>query len=204
MDLSVGMLRLYGETWRALTTRQVSVSDLAHHATDLARREGGAYTRAMTRASIDYWERVLETGTELKNRAAFDAEDHGPQRSTSRSTSTGEAPRGAGRARLDFQGNPGDEVTRAFVVENNQREPVAVSFEISPFTVADGSEQQKLAVVLEPEAFELAPGQEQVVSCRLVLADDLAAGRRYHAVLRVIGFPDLEIMMTASVASSPA
>ncbi len=198
MDLGAGMLRLYGETLRAMTTRTVSYPDLAQHAVDLARREGGAYARAMTRAGFDYWERVLETGAELKERAAgFAGAGAGERGGAARAAAAGEAG-ASGMARLDFAGRPGDEVTRAFVVENNQAETVTVSFEVSAFVPERGGDGLKLPLAVDPESFDLAPGQERVVSCRLTLSQDLAADERYAATLRVIGFPDLQIALTAT------
>jgi len=186
VDLGAGLLRLYGETVRDLAGRKVSYTDFSERATRVARDEGAAYARSLTRAAIDYWAQVLEVGYDVR-----DSVVGGP---TTRAT------REPGPARLDFTGAAGEEIARAFVVENSQPQAVDVSFEVSKFAPAGKGKPRKFGLAIEPDAFTLAPGQEHVVTCRLTLPKDLAPGQTHEATLRVIGFPDMIIALTATVA----
>jgi hypothetical protein len=198
VDLGAGVLRLYAETVRDLTTGRISPTDLAGRAADVARNEGGAYARSLTRATIDYWAQVLDLGVELRDSMAMP----GARGASSRTReSAGASDRPPGGIRLDFTGKQGEEVARPFVVENNQNEAVDVSFEVSPFVAAAASGDVRPPLAIEPESFTLEPGDEQVVTCRLTLSEDLTVGQRYEAALRVIGFPDMEIALSAIVVA---
>lgn len=189
VDLGAGLLRFYGATVRDVATRKISYGDLARRATDLARHEGDAYARALTHAGLDYWSRVLDMSREVTDRVAH---EDGRAASARPAEPTG-------RARLDFQGKAGEVVTRAFVVENYQSEPVSVSFEASPFVDPDSGVGHPLPLTVEPDQFVLEPGRQQVITSHLSLPTDLAPGQRLDAVLRVVGVPDLELAVTATV-----
>jgi hypothetical protein len=155
----------------------------------VARDEGGAYTRALTRAYLDYWSRVLDVGQTVRDRMA--GAGGCADGTTTRTTARG--------VTLSFTGKPGEEIARGFVVANNQAESIDVSFEAAAFTGDDGRSYGRLAIAIDPERFTLPAGQEQVVTCRLTLAADLAAARPYTSRLRVIGFPDMELLLVATV-----
>lgn len=189
VDLGTGVLRLYGEAVRDLAAGKVSYGDLAGRASTVARDEGGAYARALAQAYLDYWSRVLDVTSDFRQRLSEGGEAVRP------------TARRAGRAELEFTGRPGDDVVRAFVVENNQPQPVDVSFEVSEF-IADGADVRlRPPLVIDPAVFLLAPGQEQVVACRLTLEPGFAPHRSHEALLRVMGFPGMEVALRALVSA---
>lgn len=190
VDLGAGVLRLYGETVRDLATGKISYNNLAERASTVARDESGAYARALAQAYLDYWGRVLDIGSDLRQRLAS---------SGATTARTGGAC--GGRAELEFAGRTGDEVARAFVVENNQAQAVDVSFEVSEFVGDDGAACVRPALAIEPAGFHLEPGKEQVVTCRLTLEPGFAPHRPHDALLRVMGFPGMEVALRATVIS---
>jgi hypothetical protein len=189
VDLGAGVLRLYGETMRDLAAGKVTYANLAQRASEVARDEGGAYARSLAQAYLDYWRRVLEIGDDVRQRMT-----------TGSSAAVRAAGARVGRAELSFAGRPGDVITRAFVVENNQPQPVEVSFEVSEF-VADGGVRVRPALAIAPAEFHLEPGTEQVVTCRLTLDPGFAPDLTHDAILRVMGFPGMELALRATVTA---
>ncbi len=193
VDLGVGMWRLYGNTMRDVATGKLAYDKVADRALGLARDEGGTYARAVTRAYLDYWNRLLDIGLDLQDRMASDV-------AATSSRTSGAGTSGAGTsASLTFTGKAGEQVARPFVVANNQPEAVDVSFEAAAFVDPDGQTIGRLPLTVDPERFSLAPGVEQVVTCRVTLTDTLAPGRACTSRLRVIGFPDMTIALVAMV-----
>ncbi len=194
VDLGAGVLRLCGETARDVAAGKVSYANLADRAGTVVRDEGGAYARALAQAYLDYWGRVLEVTSDFSRRMTTGAAP------ASRATANGHgAP--SGRAELSFSGREGDVVARAFVVENNQPQPVDVSFEVSEFVAAGGDARLRPGLAIEPAEFHLEPGTEQVVTCRLTLEPGFAPHRPHDALLRVMGFPGMEVALRATVVA---
>ncbi len=191
VDLGAGVLRLYGETLRDLAAGKVSYNNLAERVTSVARDEGGAYARSLAQAYLDYWGRVLDVSSDFRQRMATGAA----------SASVRTAGTRAGRAEMEFTGRAGDEITRAFVVENNQPEPVEVSFEVSEFVAEGDGTRLRPPLAIEPASFHLEPGKEQVVTCRLTFEAGFAPHRPHDALLRVMGFPGMEIGLRATLIS---
>ncbi len=192
VDLGAGVLRLYGETVRDVATGKVSYANLAERASTVAREEGGAYARALAQAYLDYWGRVLEVTGDFGRRLTTE------NATTSRAKANGHGAR-PGRAELAFTGREGEVVARAFVVENNQPQPVDVSFEVSEFVADGGDARLRPALDIEPAEFHLEPGTEQVVTCRLTLEPGFDPHRPHDALLRVMGFPGMEVALRATV-----
>jgi hypothetical protein len=186
VDLGAGVLRLYGEAVRDVVTGKVSYNNLADRASTVARDEGGAYVRSLAQAYIDYWGKVLAISSDFRQRLADEA-----------TPAVEESPCRGGGAELEFVGQAGEDIGRAFVVENNQDQAVDVSFEVSEF-VGDGSSSRlRPALAIEPATFRLEPGREQVVSCRLTLEPAFPANRPHQALLRVMGFPGMQVALRA-------
>jgi hypothetical protein len=117
---------------------------------------------------------------------------------TSAATGNGHATR-VERAELAFTGRAGEQAVRAFVVENKQPQAVDVSFEVSEFVAAGDTARLRPALAIEPAEFHLEPGTEQVVTCRLTLDPGFAPHRPHDALLRVMGFPGMEVALRATV-----
>ncbi len=175
---------------RDLAAGKVSYTNLAERVTSVARDEGGAYARSLAQAYLDYWGRVLDVSSDFRQRMATGAA----------SASVRTAGTRAGSAELEFT-DVGRRITRAFVVENNQPEPVEVSFEVSEFVAEGDATRLRPPLAIEPAAFHLEPGKEQVVTCRLTFAADFAPHRPHDALLRVMGFPGMEIGLRATLIS---
>jgi hypothetical protein len=192
VDLGAGMLRLYGETVRDVAAGKVSYTNYAERVAAIARDEGGAYARSLTQAYLDYWGRVLDVSSDFRQRVAAGGAP------SSRAAANGSATRGE-RAELTFTGRAGEQAVRAFVVENKQPQAVDVSFEVSEFVAAGDAARLRPDLSIEPDAFHLEPGTEQVVTCLLTLDSGFAPHRPHDALLRVMGFPGMEVAMRATV-----
>jgi hypothetical protein len=104
---------------------------------------------------------------------------------------------------LVFTGPIGSTVSRAFVVSNRTDQRAKVSFELSEFVPGNGADKVRLDAQLVPSVFEL-PGQgERTVDCALPLTKALAPEIEYRAVLRVIGFPNMQIGLMVRAEAAP-
>jgi hypothetical protein len=193
VDLGAGMLRLYGESVRDVAAGKVSYTTVGERLAAIARHEGSAYARSLAHAYLDYWGSVLDIGADFRQRLAT---GDAPAARAKSSPTNGGCP---GGAELEFTGRRGEDIARAFVVENNQPQAVDVSFEVSEFAAEGGDARLRPGLSISPAEFHLESGEEQVVTCRLTLDPSFAPGQPYFAFLRVIGFPGMEVALRAAV-----
>lgn len=119
-----------------------------------------------------------------------------PAAPASTSSATAETP--GPRIQLMFAGPPAQAVSQSFAVANKQAEAIEVTFELSEFVRDGGAPRVRVPVAFTPERFVLPPGQEQVVQCRVPLGNPLVPGSRYMAVVRIAGFPGMDIALIAA------
>lgn len=112
------------------------------------------------------------------------------------------APEGP-KVRLTFAGSPAAIVGQSFAIANKQAAAVDVSFELSEFVREGGAPRVRVPVTFSPERFVLEPGSERVVECCVPLGAPLVPGSRYMAVVRIAGFPGMDIALVAAPSAVP-
>lgn len=112
------------------------------------------------------------------------------------------APEGP-KIRLTFAGSPSAIVGQSFAIANKQATAVDVSFELSEFVREGGAPRVRVPVIFSPDRFVLGPGSERVVECCVPLGSPLVPGARYMAVVRIAGFPGMDIALVAAPSAVP-
>ena len=145
-------------------------------------------------SGMDFLSSTLDVGVELTNEFYKSVYEQ-PADAQGGTVANGPPP----ATDLVFEGAAGQTVSRSFIVANKTANAASVGFEISEFVSHDESQRVRAMVELTPSAFELQPGEEHVVNCRLPLTSDFRPGQPHHAVLRVTGFPHMDVTLLAIV-----
>ena len=164
---------------------------------EFASSEGADAYRKMSQLSADYFGALLQTGMNLSEEFYRQVYQKKPPQAVP-------VPVPVAPAReLVFTGQIGSTASRAFVISNRTRQSAKVSFELSEFVKDHGSEKVRLDAQLTPSSLELAGQGEGTVHCSVRLSDALEPGCEYRAVLRVVGFPDMDIDLVVKAQSAP-
>jgi len=105
-------------------------------------------------------------------------------------------------ADLSFVGGADQTLSQSLVIANKTDRVVTVGFEISEFVTDSGGLPVRAKVEVSPSEFELVAGQERIVKCSVSLASEFLTGEPYRAVLRVTGFPSMNVTLLALVTES--
>jgi hypothetical protein len=174
------------------------------------RRETGAALKEQLKLDVDHYLAAVDAGMGLANRmlqaifwpdrrgAGDGAPAGGP---AAKGDSAEEAPR---RGQLVFAEEFGREARCSFAVSNRTEERRLVRFEISEF-VREGSEERfRVPMVFLPAELALEPGEQRVVQAGLALGDPFTPGLTHFALVRVVGFPGMELAVVAAPRSPDA
>lgn len=151
--------------------------------------------RKLSELSVNYYRDVLNVGLNLAQNVYREAADP---------TAVTTAKNGAAEAALHeliFAGPAHTSATKTFLVSNTTDQPARMSFELSEFVSADGAEKMRVEAELVPSSFELAPRGQRTVECTLPLSEAFLPGHDYRALLRVIGFPQMQVGLVVRVLS---
>lgn len=163
---------------------------------EFASSEGAAAYRKLSQLSADYYSAVLNTGITLSEefyRQVYQTPP--PPASVPRPTAPAQE--------LVFTGNIGSTASRAFVISNRTDQPVKVSFELSEFEKNNGAEKVRLDAQITPSSLELPGHGERKIECSIPLTKAVEPGSEYRAVLRVIGFPEMKIILLVKPQNAP-
>lgn len=189
---NVRIWQRYAEAISRLSGEQGRVDSLRRQLSDFALSEGAEFIRNLMQINLNYYSILLDMGVNFTNRLIDQALET-PSERTPPQPATSPPPASGTRFELNFSGQVGQTPSSPFVVENKNEDPVTVSFESTEFISEDGTTRFRLPVEFVPDEFPLDPGAEQVVNCRVPLEPDFVPGRRYMALVRVTGFPGMEI-----------
>jgi hypothetical protein len=103
---------------------------------------------------------------------------------------------------LCFVGDVDQTLSQSLVIANKTDNAVVVGFEISEFVNGDGCPPVRAKVEISPSEFELLADQERIVTCSLTLASEFLTGKPYRAILRVTGFPSMNLPLLALVTEN--
>ena len=182
------------EVARHLSEGEMRGGDVQRQIAEFARKDGEEFLQNLMTLNMNYYSLLLDMSVDLSNRI-FDQVLNAPAPSAPAHVEPAPAaqPSGGTRFELIFEGQPGEVISRPFVVHNKKSATTAVSFEITEFIGEEGAPRFRAPVEFAPERFTLEAGAEQVVECRVRLVPEFAPGRRYMALVRVTNFPGMEI-----------
>lgn len=189
---NVKIWQRYAQTVSRLSGREGRGENLQGQLADFALHEGGEFIRNLMQLSLNYYSVLLDMSVGFTNRMLDQALQTPPEKAPPPPPAESR-PASSTRFELNFSGQQGQTPSSPFVVENKKEEPVTVSFEITEFISEDGTMRFRAPVEFIPDQVTLEPGAEQVVQCRVQLEPDFVPGRRYMALVRVTGFPGMEI-----------
>lgn len=189
---NVRIWQRYAEAASRLSGGQGGVEQLQGRIGDFALGEGAEFVRNLMQLSLNYYSVLLDMSVSFTNRMIDEVLQVSPEGGPIRSAAAPAQAEGT-RFELGFRGHRGEALAHPFVVENKKEQPVTVSFELTEFISEDGTTRFRAPVEFTPGEFTLEPGAEQVVHCRVPLGADFEPGRRYMALVRVKGFPGMDI-----------
>ncbi len=178
----------YAEGLRTIAGQPGDAGDLVRRGIDFARREGRQALREQTRLTVDHTVAAVAHGMDLAERLLQST--FGP------AEPDGSAERG--RPHLLLEGAPGQTASRSFAVSNRTEERRDVRFTMSEFVREGGGERFRAPISFTPSGFPLEPGAQRAVRCDLPLGAPFAPGIRYLALLRVVGFPGMDLVVVAA------
>ena len=190
----------YLRVFQQLTPSSAGLPDfrkLQERYVEFASSEGAAALRKFSQLSSDYYTALLSTGMNLSEE--FYRQIYQPKPPQAAPVQRPVAP----ARELVFTGLIGSTASRAFVISNRTNQPAKVSFELSEFVKDRGSEKVRLDAQLTPGSLDLAGQSERTIDCSVPLTEALEPGCEYRAVLRVIGFPDMNIGLLVKAESAP-
>ncbi len=173
------------------------ITSLPQRYAEFWRAEAPVAFQKVTQLSLNYYREVWNVGLHLSQsfyRNLFTVE----------ATPCGPPPEVTAAQELVFEGPIGSAQTHNFLVANTTGATAAIRFELSEFVRDDGEETVRVEAVVAPESFELAPRAERTVACTLPLPDLFRLGHEYHAILRVIGFPHMQVGLRARTEPAAA
>jgi hypothetical protein len=189
---NVRIWQRYAEAVSKFSGGQGEVDHLQGQISDFALGEGAEFVRNLMQLSLNYYSVLLDMSVGFTNRLIDEVLQVSPEPSPPQPAPS-PAPARRTRFELGFSGQRGETPSSPFIVENKKEHPVNVSFEMSEFISEDGTTKFRVPVEFNPEEFTLDPGAEQVIHCGVPMEADFEVGRRYMALVRVTGFPGMEI-----------
>jgi hypothetical protein len=192
MTENVQIWQRCAEAVSRFSRREGRGTDFGRQTAGFALNEGGEFIRNLVQLNLDYYSALWEMSVDFTNRV-LDQVLQVPSEKSSPQPSAPVVPSGDTRFELVFSGQTGHTSSSSFVVQNKNEKGVEVSFEITEFVSEDSSTRFRIPVEFIPDQFALEPGAEQVVQCRVLLEPEFVPGRRYTALVRVIGFPEMGI-----------
>ncbi len=192
---NVRVWQRYGDMLRQLSTSRPQTPSL-QSIQEFATRDGVEFISQVMQLNLNYYSSLLDMGVDFTNRmfgkaAQPEAPAQSPPSASAAATPT--ATTSGPTFELEFSGRHGETPSSPFVVANKKAEVAEVSFEISEFASEDGRTRFRSPVEFTPDPFVLQPGAEQIVECRLPIDAKFVPGARYMALVRVTGFPGMEI-----------
>ena len=183
-----------------------AVSDLSHGKNNpnkfvqFAQNECVGFTKKILRCNVDYYLGVMNAGLGFSHSAfesAFDKQQTTTSTNSAENINPGTPDLNTQKFRteLHFTGKQGETVSQAFVMANNQQEPIDISFEVSEFVSADGQVKAHVPATFNPSQFKLEQGQEQIIECQVNFSDVLAPDQPHQAIARVVGYPDMQVRL---------
>lgn len=204
---NVRVWQRYGEMLRQFGTGLPQTPSL-QSTQEFAPRDGVEFISQVMQLNLNYYSSLLDMSLDFTNRmlgkaappqAPAQPPPAAPAVATPTATTSGLT------FELEFTGRPGEMASHPFVVANKKAEAVEVSFEISEFVSEDGRTRFRSPVEFTPDPFVLQPGAERTVECRIPIDVQFAPGARYMALVRVTGFPGMEIgLIVTPLAASDA
>lgn len=188
-------LQRFEELVRRATRGDLDGAALREEYLRFARDEGLRYINDLTRVGLSFYHSLIELNRHYNERF-FDQ-----LTVVDRSRRNGTPENGSRRVRIvemELQGPLGGDARRAFVIENQRDEPVAVSFLVSEFSDENGEANFRPPLRLTPARFELNPGEERQVLLTLPLLEEFfVPGKVYQATLIASGFEGLQLHLKA-------
>lgn len=169
-----------------------NLAGLPQRYAEFLRTEAPAALQKLSELSLNYYREVWTVGLNLSQnfyRNLFNA------------TQTNESSCVAAQE-LIFEGPVNSAVTKAFLVSNTTAQAAQMSFELSEFVRDDGAETVRVEARLVPASFELNAYGQRAVECTLPLPDLFRLGQEYRAVLRVVGFPQMQVSLLARTTAA--
>ncbi len=192
-------LHRFEELVRQATRGDLDGTALREEYLRFAREEGLRYFNDLTRVGLSFYHSLIELNRHYNERffehiAAPDSPRNGASENGSRRVRIVE---------MELQGPLGRDARRAFVIENQRDEPVAVSFLISEFTDESGEANFRPPLQLAPARFDLNPGEERQVLLTLPLLEEFfVPGQVYSATLVASGFEGLQLHLKARASAA--
>lgn len=193
MTENVKIWQRYAEAVGRFSSGEAQSANAQGQMASFAVHEGGKFVRDLMQLSLNYYSILLDMSVDFTNRMLDQALQPSAREAPPEPAAPPPPSSGGTRFELNLSGQQGQTVASPFVVENKQAQAADVSFEITEFISEDGTTRFRAPVEFAPERFELEPGTEQVVQCRMSLGAEFVPGRRYMALVRVTGFPGMEI-----------
>jgi hypothetical protein len=103
------------------------------------------------------------------------------------------------RVELRLEGQPGDRVTSAFMVENHFDRPLEVSLEGGDLVPATGAALPASLLTFEPAILSIGPRAQAVVQVAATLTREFAVGQTYVTVVRLGGLQAKEVRLSITV-----
>lgn len=185
----------YSELLRAIARRRLDPAAAGQEVLRFARESAGDYARNLLALSFGYRVAVLDLSRQYGDRLL--------ERLLRASGSAGLTAEAHHRAEIVLSGPLGGEAAAPFVIQNEQSQPVDISFIVSEFTDTAGQAPFRPPLRLEPPTLTIGPGAEGLVTLHLPLLRELfLPGRLYRATVLVRGH-DLKLVLHALAYEPP-